>query len=113
MLCLTCIIVSSVDLAHYGVYCAKDWVSVDCDTMSYIIHVLLFLSFFSATIARNKDRFWVNVQSEPILDRSLSTVPTKICPALQTKYDTTLNTAAHAFVPTLTIVTALMGAFFA
>ena len=24
--------ISSVDLAHYGVYRAKDWVSVDCGT---------------------------------------------------------------------------------
>ena len=25
--------ITSVDLAHYGVSCAKDWVSVDCGTM--------------------------------------------------------------------------------
>ena len=30
MLYLTCIMIFSVDLAHYGVSCAKDWVSVDC-----------------------------------------------------------------------------------
>ena len=30
MLYLTCIMISSVDLAHYGVSRAKDWVSVDC-----------------------------------------------------------------------------------
>ena len=24
--------ISSVDLAHYGVSCAKDWLSVDCGT---------------------------------------------------------------------------------
>ena len=29
---LTCTMISSVDLAHYGVSCAKDWVSVDCGT---------------------------------------------------------------------------------
>ena len=32
MLYLTCTIISSVDLAHYGVSHAKHWVSVDCDT---------------------------------------------------------------------------------
>ena len=32
MLYLTCTIISSVDLAYYGVSCAKDWVSVDCGT---------------------------------------------------------------------------------
>ena len=32
MLFLTCTIISSVDLTHYGVSRAKDWVSVDCST---------------------------------------------------------------------------------
>ena len=32
MLYLTCTMISSVDLAHYGVSRAKCWVSVDCDT---------------------------------------------------------------------------------
>ena len=35
MLYLTCTIITSVDLAHYGVSCAKDWVSVDCGTTSF------------------------------------------------------------------------------
>ena len=30
MLYLTCTTLTSVDLAHYGVSRAKDWVSVDC-----------------------------------------------------------------------------------
>ena len=30
MLYLTCTMISSVDLAHYGVSRAKDWVSVNC-----------------------------------------------------------------------------------
>ena len=30
MLYLTCTMISSVDLAHFGVSRAKDWVSVDC-----------------------------------------------------------------------------------
>ena len=33
MLYLTCTTISNVDLAHYGVSRAKDWVSVDCGTM--------------------------------------------------------------------------------
>ena len=32
MLYLTCTIISSVDLACYGVSRANDWVSVDCGT---------------------------------------------------------------------------------
>ena len=36
MLYLTCTMISSVDIAHYGVFCAKDWVSVDCGT-KYVI----------------------------------------------------------------------------
>ena len=30
MLSLTCTTITNVDLAHYGVSRAKDWVSVDC-----------------------------------------------------------------------------------
>ena len=36
MLYLTCTMIPRVDLAHYGVSHAKDWVSVDCGT-SYIL----------------------------------------------------------------------------
>ena len=32
ILYLTCTMISSVDLAHYGVFRAKDWVFVDCGT---------------------------------------------------------------------------------
>ena len=32
MLYITCTMITSVDLAHYGVSRAKDWVSVDCGT---------------------------------------------------------------------------------
>ena len=32
MLYLTCTTITNVDLAHYGVSRAKDWVSVDCGT---------------------------------------------------------------------------------
>ena len=33
MLYLTCTTITSIDLAHYGVSRAKDWVSVDCGTI--------------------------------------------------------------------------------
>ena len=33
ILYLTCTTITSVDLAHYGVSRAKDWVSVDCGTI--------------------------------------------------------------------------------
>ena len=36
MLYLTCIMISSVNLAHYGVSRAKDLVSVECGTIYYI-----------------------------------------------------------------------------
>ena len=32
MLYLTCTTITSLDLAHYGVSRAEDWVSVDCGT---------------------------------------------------------------------------------
>ena len=35
MLYLTCTTITSVDLAHYGVSRAKDWVSVDCSTSKF------------------------------------------------------------------------------
>ena len=34
MLYLICTTITSVDLAHYGVSRAKDWVSVDCGTIN-------------------------------------------------------------------------------
>ena len=37
MLYLTGTIITSVDLAHYGVSRAKDWVSLDCGTIGHII----------------------------------------------------------------------------
>ena len=37
----TCTTITSVDLAHYGVSRAKDWVSVDCGTspFSFVIDI--------------------------------------------------------------------------
>ena len=41
MLYLTCTTITSVDLVHYGVSRAKDWVSVGCGTMSFVVNVPL------------------------------------------------------------------------
>ena len=38
MLYLTCTMISSVDLAHFGLSRAKDWLSVDCGTISNTIN---------------------------------------------------------------------------
>ena len=38
MLYLTCTTITSVDLAHYGVSRAKDWVSGDCGTSLVLNH---------------------------------------------------------------------------
>ena len=40
MLYLTCTIISSVGLAHYRLYRAKDWVSVEYGTICIIIRVV-------------------------------------------------------------------------
>ena len=34
---LTCTIISSADLTRNRIFCAKDWVSEDCNTISYAI----------------------------------------------------------------------------
>ena len=36
MLYLTCTTITSIDLAHYGVSRAKDWVSVKCGTIFFV-----------------------------------------------------------------------------
>ena len=53
MLYLTCTMVSSVDFAHYAVSYAKDWVSMDCGSISdtvesigFLWHCFFFLFFF-------------------------------------------------------------------
>ena len=38
MLYLTCTTITSIDLAHYGVSRAKDWVSVKCGTINFRAH---------------------------------------------------------------------------
>ena len=37
MLYLTCTTITSIDLAHYGVSRAKDWVSVKCGTNHFVV----------------------------------------------------------------------------
>ena len=44
MLYLTCTMISSVDIAHYRVSHAKDWVSMDCGT-SQDVMLTFALSF--------------------------------------------------------------------
>ena len=53
MLYLTCATITSVDLAHYGVYHAKDWVSVDYGTAKntgktnlLVLFMVQFSSFY-------------------------------------------------------------------
>ena len=46
MLYLTCTTITSVDLAHYGVSHAKDWVYVDCGTKTYSLLVRIKSIFF-------------------------------------------------------------------
>ena len=57
MLYLTCTTITSVDLAHYGVSRAKDWVSGDCGKNSIISHNLgtqipINLVLFSAALVQ-------------------------------------------------------------
>ena len=42
LLYLTCTMISTVDLAHYGVSHAKDCVSVDCGTMYFYTAIMQF-----------------------------------------------------------------------
>ena len=45
MLYLTCTTITSVDLAHYGVSRAKDWVSVKCGTIRFRKKVHIYVAF--------------------------------------------------------------------
>ena len=49
MLYLTCTTITSVDLAHYGVSHAKDWVSVYCGTIANNSYFFLSPTYFSYT----------------------------------------------------------------
>ena len=47
MLYLTCTTITSIDLAHYRVSGAKDWVSVKCSTIFIVIGIILkYYSYF-------------------------------------------------------------------
>ena len=54
MLYLTCTTITSVDLAHYGVSRAKDWVSVYCGTRQHLLG-----QRSETLVSRAKD--WVSV----------------------------------------------------
>ena len=45
MLYLNCTMLSSVDLAYYGVFRAKNWVSVNCDTKSFTNIIKFHLAY--------------------------------------------------------------------
>ena len=45
MLYLTCTTITSVDLAHYRVSRAKDWVSVDCGTNIFISGKVIIVKY--------------------------------------------------------------------
>ena len=46
MLCLTCTMISSVDLAYYGFSRAKDWISVNCGIINFNYLSCSTLTFF-------------------------------------------------------------------
>ena len=52
MLYLTCTTITSIDLAHYGVSRAKDWVSVKCGTKTKIVTAR---KKFSRSFHRNRN----------------------------------------------------------
>ena len=56
MLYLTCTMISRVDLAHYGVSCAKDSVSMDCATNTlYLLlkHLLIEHSLLIVSVRKH------------------------------------------------------------
>ena len=61
MLYLTCTTITSVDLAHYGVSRAKDWVSVDCGTNKLIINFEDYSTVFQ------QNNFYISRES-PVLN---------------------------------------------
>lgn len=71
--------------------------------------------YIVATIARNKERFWVNVQSEIIKDVTDTATVDARCPKQQHKYVdpyiTVKDTAAYTHVEVICIVLALIGLF--
>ena len=49
MLYLTCTTITSVDLAHYGISRAKDWVSVNCGTMNENVNTVFISTVTKAS----------------------------------------------------------------
>ena len=70
MLCLTCTMISSVNLAHYGESPAKDWVFVDCGTSPRII--LLFISTSTGFYIRDCLLTWQRIPSICLTRTNLS-----------------------------------------
>ena len=76
MLYLTCTTITSIDLAHYGVSRAKDWVSVKCGTRSKtakrVCTILKHIEILPAkipVIMNGTGRIGVNaVDKKPYLD---------------------------------------------
>ena len=70
MLCLTRTTITSVDLAHYGVSHAKDWVSVDCGTITLMTPYMYegISKSFEPNMerARNLDLFCFIFQRSPL-----------------------------------------------
>ena len=60
---LTCTTITSVDLAHYGVSRAKDWVSVDCGISTHEQYVL-------ETIKQSKPRISRRMHKEKGFDQN-------------------------------------------
>ena len=54
MLYLTCTTITSVDLAHYGVSRAKDWVSVDCGTNYNVVCLVPWQNAISVMSLRHQ-----------------------------------------------------------
>ena len=59
MLYLTCTTITSVDLAHYGISRAKDWVSVDCGTRTSFLSIL-FTEFYPYLIFSMETGSFIN-----------------------------------------------------
>ena len=73
MLYLSCTTITSVDLAHYGVSRAKDWVSVDCGTVpvyNYISNANLSTKYFALskvyTDAEPRSAVWQSSDRDPV-----------------------------------------------
>ena len=62
MLYLTCTMISSVDLAHYGVFCAKDWVSVYCLECTEVTISFVLILIFDQGVSSQKNALFGSAQ---------------------------------------------------